>query len=103
MYLRQQAADAITGLSNLAREIIVEATQHRELRDFVVGPLQRTQRVRMLRAASAMMYASRACVFRMSVQVTASAFKRGTTRGPDQIRRHEADRNDALGIAQPLW
>src|SRR3569833_730225 len=45
MDLCQQPADAIAGCSDLPRQIIVEPTQHRELGDFVIGQLQRTQGV----------------------------------------------------------
>lgn len=46
MYLRQQAPDAIAGLSDLASQVIIEAAQHRELCDLVVSQLQRPQRMR---------------------------------------------------------
>ena len=38
--LRGQATDAITGLSDLADQIIVEAIQHRQFCDFIIRQLQ---------------------------------------------------------------
>lgn len=46
MDLRQQAADAVTRLCNLARQILIKAAQHCQLCDMAVGKLQRTQRMR---------------------------------------------------------
>ena len=46
MDLCQQAADAIAGLCDLASQIFVKATQHRQLRDFVFSQFHRAKRMR---------------------------------------------------------
>ena len=46
MYLCQQTSDAVASLGDLTSQVIVEAAQHRELCDFVISQLKRTQRMR---------------------------------------------------------
>jgi hypothetical protein len=46
MNLRKHAADAIARLRDLAGEILIETTQHRQFGVVVVGDLQRAQRLR---------------------------------------------------------